>query len=146
MVKLPTQKQRRIVRAKINGKKQREIGDIEYPNAKLPSKDVIISRELKKPHVAKYLEQSKLIALKESNITWKRVTDVISDSLDAEKQNNFTGEITPDYSTRLSAAKQARDLLDLPKETKDEELKEKLLDISENADEVQLLKIISKPR
>lgn len=133
MTKLPTPKQRRIVKAKIKGYKHDEIAAHEYPKAKPENRRSIISQELHKPHVAQYYEQSKLIALKESNITWKRVTDAISRGLD-------------DDNKYLQAAKQAGDLLNLPKETKDDELKDKLISIAQDADEIQLIRALKTPK
>lgn len=107
MVKLPSEKQRRIVKAKIQGKKQRDIAAIEYPNAQLKSKDVLVSRELKKPIVAKYMDKELALLLEEQGVTKSQYILNIGQAMKADKQNNFTGEITPDWATRLSANKMA---------------------------------------
>jgi hypothetical protein len=126
---IPSIKQRRIVHGKIKGLKNTEIGKQEYPKDKPISQRQLVSRELKKPAVAQYLEQSKLIALKESNITWRRVTDAISRGLD-------------DDNKYLSAAKQASDLLDMPRDTKDEELNQALKSLPSNVDEIRLIQLM----
>jgi hypothetical protein len=131
---LPTKKQRRIVKLKIKGKSNKDIGDIEYPNANDVSKRQLVSRELHKSHVAQYHEQSKLIALKENNITWNRIIKPINDALDADKQD---GSI--DHTTRLSASRQAKDLLE---KGISEEAKEQLLEIGNNATELEIIRLI----
>lgn len=136
-------KDRRIVKAKIKGKTHDEIAAVEYPNAKPENRRSIISQRLAKPNVAQYQEQVKLQALKEHNITWSRIIKPISDGLDAEKQNQFTGEITPDLNTRLRASKQAQELLQ-DKSISNDEVKEKLLDIKDGADEVEIQSILFK--
>jgi hypothetical protein len=141
MVKLPTEKQRRIVKAKIAGKKNRDIAKVEYPNATQESQDVIISRELTKPEVAKYYEESKLIALKNAGIDWQWIVDRVSAAGNAIKQSN-TGEVTPDHSVRLSAVKHARDMLEAKNIT--EETKELIRDLPSNIDEIQLVRILNK--
>jgi hypothetical protein len=133
-------KQRRIVKAKIKGKSNKEIARDEYPTATERSQEVLVSRELNKTAVAQYYEQSKLQALKEHNITWSRIIKPISDGLNATKQNNFTGEITTDHNTRLSAAKQAMSLLEVKQ--MDNDTKEQLLNLPNNVDEIQLIKLI----
>ena len=143
---IPSAKQRRIAQLKIQGKKNRDIGEVEYPKAQLGrdgktySADVIVSRELKKPAVAQYLEQMKLQALKEHNVTWSRIIKPISDALEAGKRNE-SGEITPDHPTRLRAAKQGAELLQ-DKSLERDEVKEKLLDISEDMDEIQMIRLM----
>lgn len=118
MVKPPTQKQRRIIKAKIQGASNKDIGAAEYPQATPQSQAVLISRELKKTNVAQYMEQSKLQALKEHNITWSRIIRPINDALEANKVvilgkgEDAFADVQPDHTTRLSAAKQARDLME----------------------------------
>lgn len=141
MVKLPTEKQRRIVKAKVQGKKNRDIAKLEYPNAKLESQDVIVSRELAKPHVAKYYQESKLIALKNVGIDWQWIIDRINDAGNATKQNQFTGEIDADHGLRLRAAKQAQDLLEV--KTKDvDQTAAPLNNLPAGIDEVQLIRLL----
>lgn len=111
MVKLPSEKQRRIVKSKIKGVKHREIANIEYPQASQESKDVIISRELKKPHVAKYMDKELSLLLQEQGVTKSQYITNVGQAMKADKQNTFTGEITPDWTTRLSANKMAERFL-----------------------------------
>jgi isopropylmalate/homocitrate/citramalate synthase len=142
MVKI-SPKQRRIVKAKIKGKSNKEIAQVEYPNATPDSQTVLVSRELNKPNVAQYYEQSKMIALKEHNITWSRVIKPISEALEATKQNNFTGEVTIDHNTRLSASKAARELLEVKQVSPEDKLP--LMDkLPDGIDEIQLVRLMKK--
>lgn len=134
MVKVLSNKQKRIVRAKIKGKTNREIAKVEYPNAAPDSQDVIVSRELSKPAVKQYLEQTKLQALKEHNITWSRIIAPISAALHATDR---TGK--PNHMIRLSAAKQARELLELKHS---EELPPELANLPRDVDEIQLVRLL----
>lgn len=126
MVKI-SKKQERIARLKAEGLKNIEIAKQEYPRAKPESQAVLVSRELKKPNVAQYVEQMKEIAIKESNITWKRITDAISEGLESER-----------ITERLSAAKQARELLEEQKHR--EEVKQ--VNLPSNMDEIQLIRLL----
>lgn len=136
-------KDRRIVKAKIQGKTDQEIGKAEYPNQKPESARVSVTRRLSKPDVAQYLEQSKLVALKEHNITWSRVVKPISDALEAVK-SDLTGDVHVDHNTRLRASKQASELLNLPNKTQDSELNQALQNLPQNVDEVELQRMIFK--
>src|SRR4051812_14320375 len=56
--------------------------------------------------------QSELAAmLEEKGITLGRTLDVVDDALNAEKQNQYTGELSADHNTRLRAAKMVHDLM-----------------------------------
>lgn len=114
--KLLSPKQKRIVDLKIKGMKSKDIGKIEYPTATPGSQEALVSRELAKPLVAKYVEQSKLLALQEYKITWDTIIAPIADALQATKQNQFTGEVDADHSIRLSASRRAQELLQSIKE------------------------------
>lgn len=141
MVKNPTIKQKRIVKAKIKGHSNKDIGTQEYPEATPESQAVLVSRELSKPHVAQYLEQSKMIALKEHNITWSRIIKPISDALEAVR-SDLTGDIHIDHNTRLRASKQAAELLQVKQI--DEEVKEQLQNLPEGINELELQRLIFK--
>lgn len=134
MVKLPSEKQRRIIKSKVEGKTNRAIGKVEYPNAKQGSQDVMVSRELKKPEVALFYEQTKLIALKEHNISWTRVMQAVSDGLDSEK-----------IDVRLRAAKQASDYLDIPNKSV-EDNKELLNNLPSNVSELEVQRLLFKTK
>lgn len=141
MVKNISSKQRRIVKAKIKGVKNKDIGKVEYPNATPDSQAVLVSRELGKDNVAKYYEQSKLQALKEHNITWSRVIKPISDALGAVR-SDLTGDVHVDHNTRLRASKQAVELLQVKGEIPEtESLISKLPD---GIDEIQLVRLMKK--
>lgn len=123
-----SKKQREIAKMKAKGLKNTEIGKVVYPNATPLSQRQLVSRELKKPNVAQYQEQIKEIAIKDSNITWKRITDAISDGLDSNR-----------ISDKLSAAKQARELLETKQKV--EEVKEQITHLP-NVDEIQLIRLM----
>ena len=98
--------QRRIVKLKVAGKKQKEIGRIVYPNAKPASQEVLVSKELRKVKLQDALEQ----AYAKHNLTPDRLVKPISDALDADKvvivgkDEDAFAEVTPDHSVRLKAA------------------------------------------
>jgi hypothetical protein len=144
MVKNISPKQRRIVKAKIKGVKNKDIGKVEYPNATPDSQAVLVSRELQKGHVAQYLEQSKLQALKEHNITWSRIIKPISDGLKAthkiyDKEGKTIVE-EPDLNTQMRASKQASELLRVKEEI--DPVSPDGLKLPDDIDEIQLIKLI----
>lgn len=125
-------KQRRIAELKIKGLKNTEIGAKVYPNAKPKSQRQLVSRELKKEAVAQYYEQSKLIALKENDITWTRVMKAVSDGL---------GDSS--IKVRLQAARQASEYLDIPNKSVEDnqELVQNLANVS---NEIELQRLLFK--
>lgn len=112
-----SEKQRKIVKAKISGKKNRQIAKEFYPNATPKSGEVLVSRELNKVNVREALEQ----AYAKHNLTPERLVQPISDALDAEKVNDVTGEVTKDHATRLKAASLGLNLIgaNRPQEVRD---------------------------
>lgn len=135
-------KQKRIAKAKLKGIKNKDIGKIEYPEATPESQAVLVSRTLNKQAVVQYIEQGKLIALKKHNVTWDRIVKPISEALDATKI--VTSHTEPDYeivdhTTRLSASKQARELIE---KTTSEEIKEQLKDLAEGSSEMEIVQAI----
>lgn len=133
-----SKKQRRIVSKHIEGETNANIGKIEYPNAKPKSQRQIVYQELNKPQVRQYLEQSKLLAMKQYNIGWERVMKVIDKGLEASKYDG-----SDDMPTQLRAAKQASDYLELPKDIT-EEVKEQLQSLPSNVDEIALITLMKK--
>lgn len=142
MVKNPTPKQRRIIKSKIKGASNKDIGAVEYPNATPRSQEVLISRELNKPNVAQLYQESKLIALKNVGIDWQWIIDRINDAGHATKQNQFTGEVDPDHGLRLRAAKQAQDLLEV--KTKDAETAPIFNNLPADVDTVELVRLLKR--
>lgn len=143
---IPSLKQRIMVEKKIKGKSNKEIGQEMYPNATPESQAVLVSTNLKKPNVAKYLEQSKMIALKEHNITWSRILKPVSDGLDAgthirDKEGNVIDTI-PDINTRLRASKQAAEMLRVKEELDPTDTS--VLKIPDGIDEIQLVRLMKK--
>lgn len=133
-----SRKDKQIANAHVKGVKNKDIGKIHYPNANPNSQAVLVSSTLKKPHVAQYVEQSKTIALKELGVTWKRIAQTFVDALDANKQNQFTGEINPDHAIRMQAGK---NLANLMEDKNKEEVNEVIGNIP-NVDEVQLIRLL----
>lgn len=100
-----TAKQMRIAELKSQGLKNKEIAAIEYPEAHGHAGDVIVSRELKKPHVAQYVDKGREIALKRYSVTWDTMIAKLTVMLNADKTDNLTGQIKPDYITQMNAIK-----------------------------------------
>jgi phage terminase small subunit len=145
-IKRLTWKQRRIVNQKISGKTNKQIAIMEYPNSPEHSGEVMVSRVLNKTHVAQYLEQSKMIALKEHNITWSRILKPVSDGLDAgtqirDKEGNVIDTI-PDINTRLRASKQAAEMLRVKEEI--DPTDPSGLKLPDGIDEIQLVRLMKK--
>lgn len=144
MVKNISDKQKRIVEAKIKGLKNKDIAKIEYPQATQGSGEVLVSRQLKKEAVAQYYQQSRDLALQDLNITWRRIISVYEAGLNASKMDQFTGEITEDHTTRMSAADKLAKIL--PKEQEsappqiNEELSKALND--PNVSDIQLMRVL----
>lgn len=137
MVNRVSSKDKRIVKARIKGKKLKEIAAKEYPNAKENSGMVLVSRQLKKPHVAQYYEQSKLQALKDLNITWRRVIKPISEGLDFESDDKAEA-----IKIRMSASKQARELLQL--KDQQETTQQTQQNIPMDIDEIEVQRLLFK--
>lgn len=129
-------KQRRIIKAKIKGQKNTEIGKVEYPDANPTSQRQMVSTQLKKPNVAQYYEQSKLMALKEHNITWSRIIRPITDALDFSE-----GKPIDNINVRLKGSKMASEFLE--SKQMDTEAKEQLLNLPD-VDEIQLIRLMKK--
>lgn len=144
MSKLITPKTKRIIKAKIKGASNKDIGAVEYPNATPRSQEVMVSRELKKPNVAQYYEQSKLQALKEHNITWSRIIKPISDGLAAQTniydKQGILMATEPDLNTQMRASKQAADLLRIKDEVDPDAAP--LNNLPADFDEVQLIRML----
>lgn len=110
-------KSKRIIEAKLNGKKNKDIGKLEFPDATEGSQAVLVSRELKKPHVAQYYDKELNVLLAEHGVTKSQYIMNIGLGMQAMKQNQFTGEITDDLGMRLQANKQAERFLKFDEET-----------------------------
>lgn len=135
-------KQKRIVEAKAKGLKNKEIAAVEYPEAQPRSGEVLVSRELKKPHVAKY--ESKVLAklLDQNNVTHSQYIMNIGLAMQADKQNQFTGEVVPDITARLQGNKMAERFLKFDDSPTPENLPSNL----GNLDEIQAIKyVFNKP-
>lgn len=82
--------------------------------------------------------------LKEHKVTINQYIKNIGDAMVAEKQNNFTGEVTPDISTRLAGNKQAERFLfkDQPTPTKEGISAEDMQALANESDEVILQQVV----
>lgn len=98
-----TLKEAKLVKATIEGKNQTEAGLEADPNRKPETARVWANEALQKPTVQQAIQD----AMAKMGISPERIVKPISDALDAVKQNQFTGEIDPDHSIRLNAAKTA---------------------------------------
>lgn len=140
-----SEKDRRIAKAKIEGKKNKEIGAVEFPEATPESQSVLVSRSLKKPHVVQYLDKGKDLAIRESGLTWKSIIEPIKDGLQATKYASVAGDFfdtqLPDHAIRLKASDMASKLLgDEPNQVKDYDLE----NLDKDINEIELSKIVFK--
>lgn len=138
-----SEKDRRIAKAKIEGKKNKDIGVLEFPQATPESQAVLVSRTLKKPQVVQYLDKGREVAIKESGITWSKVIAPISDALNATKHVAVAGDFfdsgLPDHSIRLKASDMASKLLDNEPTSFND-----LGELDQNINEIELSKIVFK--
>jgi phage terminase small subunit len=102
--------------------------------------------------------QSELAAMLEAKgITLNRTLDIVDDALNAERQNQYTGEVSADHNTRLRAAKMVHDLMGIgtspntkpdpltpPPTHANPQTSEELAKALEQADEIKLNQIIFK--
>jgi hypothetical protein len=109
-----TNKQAEIVKLKSQGLTNRAIAKIVYPEATIHAGDVLVSRQLKKSHVAKYVDQGREIALRKYNITYDLLLAELTIMLSAMKTDIHTGEVLPDYQVRLAAVKTFLPMLEKP--------------------------------
>lgn len=102
-----TKKQAEIIKLKAKGTKQTDIAKQVYPEQTPNAGSVSVSRQLKNANVQEALQS----ALAKHNITVDTAIEPIGKALKAQKQNQFTGEITDDYTIQLNATKMALNLL-----------------------------------
>jgi len=105
-------KQAQIIELKSQGKTNRDIGKIVYPERSQTVADTLVSRQLKKPHVAKYVDQGKERALAKYNITWDILMAKLIVMLNAEKRHALTGEVMPDNNLQFQVVKELIKMLD----------------------------------
>jgi len=138
-------KEQEIIKLKSQGLKNREIAKIVYPQATQHAGDVLISRALKKPDVAKYVDQGVERALSKHNIHWDNLIGKLKIMLDADKTNPMTGEISADYAVQLNAIKTLISLM--PKQQANNapsNITELTEAINNNVDDVELQRITFK--
>lgn len=139
----------RIAELKAKGMKNKDIAPLVYPDLPIESALVKVSRHLTKGQAGAYLEQSKLQALKEHNITWSRIIAPIADALEANhvvilgsKEDAFA-DVQPDHSTRLRASRQASELLKVKDEIGPDTPAP--INLPSGMDEVQILRAWKNP-
>ena len=76
-----------IAKLKSQGKTNREIAQIAYPDKELHVAEVTVSRQVKKPNVAKYIDKGKDYNLIMNNLTWNRALAKLNYFLDCENEN-----------------------------------------------------------
>ncbi len=82
---------------------------------------------------------------KANNVTIEQYMMNLGQAMQADKMNNFTGEITVDHQTRLSANKQAERFLFNDKETDKRGITpEQLKELANESDEVKLTELVFK--
>lgn len=153
MSRIPTEKQQLMIEEKIKGKKLKEIAAIAYPDTPIAAGMVQVSSQLHKSHVAQYMEQRKLAALKKYNVNWERIIKPISEALDASKmivhgsksEEAWVDEV-PDHMVRLAASRQARELL--PKLIEPTDNTADIIGLTEaintSVDDIELTKVVFK--
>lgn len=134
---LLTKTERKIAKAKIKGKKNQEIGAEVFPNASPQSQRQMVYRELKKPEMAQYIEQTKTIALKEAGVTWGKIVQPFADALLAEKPDG-----TIDHTTRMVASRNLAGLMEKPQPQ--ESAPHTLKELANTSDEIELQRLIFK--
>lgn len=136
-----SEKQLRLAEMKSQGMKNKDIATALYPNATEHAGAVIVSRELKKPHVAQYVDKGREHALKKYKVNWDRIIFKLDKMLDAEKTNYRTGEIEPDYAAWGVAISKLMPMLGQVKETPTQE---NYTMIKKGMDEVELQRLVFK--
>lgn len=136
----------RIAKLRSEGKTLKEIARIEYPAATESSGTTIVSRELKKPHVAKYIDKGREYELKKHNITWERLIRKLEAKLEATKTDYHTGKILDDNATQLQAIKMLVTMLSENKATQIQgsttNTTELVNAIKDNLNDVELQRVI----
>lgn len=104
-----TVKEAKLVRAKAEGKTHLQAAEEAGYSMRGTSESIISTagQTLKKPHVKQALQE----ALAKHDITLDRALAPISKGLSAQKQNEYTGEITEDIKTQLQASDRALKLM-----------------------------------
>lgn len=110
-----TTKQAKFVKAKLEGKSNTQAALAAVPNIKPSYAPVAGHRLMHNDNVQEALQK----ALQKHNITIDRTAQVVAEALDAEKQNQYTGEIITDHTVRLKAADMAHGLMGLKGQKQD---------------------------
>lgn len=139
-----SEKEAIIAKEKLKGKTDREIAAIVYPNSKPDTARVSVNRAKNKSHVKKYIEQTKLQAIKQAGVTWRDILQVRVDALKANKVAQVAGDFyqteVPDHAIRMKAASDIERMLE--KQDVDPDDKSIIDNLPEGIDEVHLARII----
>lgn len=103
------QQKAKFAEAKLLGASHTKAAMIAKPDIKPSSAPNVGMRLSRDVDVQQILQN----ALLKHNISIDRTAQVVSEALDACKQNQFTGEINPDHTIRLKAADMAHGLMGL---------------------------------
>lgn len=123
-----------IAKLKSQGKSNREIAQIAYPDKSLHVAEVTVSRQIKKPNVAKYIDKGKDYALIMNNLTWHRALTKLDYFLDCDNEN-----------LQFQALRTVISLLPVKTEpTTKEDNKELIAAINSKVDDVELQRIVFK--
>jgi hypothetical protein len=129
-----SEKQQLMAKLKSQGKTNREIAKIAYPQTEMHNAEVIVSRQLKKPNVVKYIDTGREAALRRYGITWNRVISKLNYFLDSENE-----------SMQMQALRTILSMLPASSEpTKKEDNKELIAAINSKVDDVELQRIVFK--
>jgi hypothetical protein len=126
--------QQKIADLKSQGKTNREIAKIVYPQQKLRNAEVLVSRQIRKPNVAKYIDKGKEYALIKYNMTWNRIIAKLEYFLDGDNEN-----------LQFQALRTLISLLpDKIEPTNKQDNKELIAAINSKVDDVELQRIVFK--
>lgn len=133
MAKRLTSKQNKFIEGIVQGKSGTQSAVEAYNVKNRNVANAIAAENLAKPSI----KQALAPLLDKHNVTLDQYVQNIGESMQAYKMNQLTGEVTPDYTTRLSANKQAEKLLGI------NQLDIKPLDNEPELDKTHLLEAIN---
>lgn len=146
----PTKKAK-AVEMHLEGKKQKDIAKIVYPDQTPQAGQVSVSRLLNSQEVQAQVAQS----LAKHDITIDKAIAPIKEALEATKvvitgsKDDAFAEVIPDHNIRLKAGKEARDLLGInqtrnTQDTQQGMTAEDIQDLGNASNEVELQRILFK--
>lgn len=144
----PTKKTK-AVKMHLEGKKQKEIAKVIYPDQTPQAGQVSVSRLLNSQEV----QREVALALHNHGITIDKAIAPLAEALTATKVsivgqgNEAFAEVTPDHNIRMRAGKEARELLGVGKTTHKDDTPdalsiEEIHEIASTSDEAELTRLI----